>query len=109
MDDPEEPRVKVMPQVQGPVETYEGQTAIVRLYSWGTARSPAYSLNVVPIINGRRTCGRTFTAGSVEGLRLAAPGYVTEFDSMREDIEHCLSLADRQGRFPFIVDDEARS
>ena len=62
MDDPDEPHVKgIHYEGPTPVETYEGTAAIVRLFSWGTEHSPAYSLNVVRFLDGRRTCGRTFS------------------------------------------------
>ena len=107
MDDPDEPHVKLTPARIEPIETYQGQGAIVSLFSWGTERSPAYSLRVVRLVDGRMTCGRTFTGASLADLRYAAPGYVGAHQAALDDIERCLSLADRQRHFTFIEDEAA--
>jgi hypothetical protein len=93
MDDPDEPRVTVKPTRQEPAATYDGQAAHVRLLSWGTERSPAYSLNVVRLVDGRMTCGRTFTAPSFEELRIEALNHGGRVEAIMADIDRCLVLA----------------
>ena len=105
MNDPEEVPTSYQAPLERPASVYEGPAAIVTLLSWGTERSPAYSLRIVRIIEGRMTCGRTFTAGSIAELRQAAPDHAGRDHRTLEDVDRCLILAGWQLDFPFV--DEA--
>ena len=105
MNDPEEPRSTYQPAAERPACFYDGAAAIVTLFSWGTERSPAYSLRIVRIIEGRMTCGRTFTAGSFAELRQEAPNHAGRDQATLDDVDRCLTLAGWQLDFPYT--DEA--
>lgn len=107
MDETDEPHLlRYEPPPRLPIQSHETPAALVALYSWGTEKSPAYSLRVVRIIKGRQTCGRTYTASTLGRLRQAAPDYVGTDPATLEAVDQCLTLAERQGHFAF-VDDEA--